>query len=308
MVTGKFSKAGGTIESTKEYTGYFTLDTSAEKPFGWERDTGKLNEFYQRMQDNDYYQNFAYSLKSTVGIASWSEPVDSLAHISGFKKHSDLLINSVPSTAPVIAGISSGATNVVVIDAEASIQDKHNFDVVSENTNTEDTVSDEVSFTHGRVCDEIICKTNRVLDRDDLSPQFFYDPNLIRSVELDTFDMLTGGPSGDGINAIKYYAQVVLDTSLGQTYNTTQYSEFVVFHDGVTAYLNTYSELADAGDLGEFTTDVSGPLASVLFVPNNSSFSYDITFHKEIMTNGVGVASTSFGFSEYKGMTKSLLS
>ena len=306
VVTGKFSKAGGTIESTKEYTGYFTLDTSAEKPFGWERDTGKLNEFYQRMQDNDYYQNFAYSLKSTVGIASWSEPVDSLAHISGFKKHSDLLINSVPSTAPVIAGISSGATNVVVIDAEASIQDKHNFDVVSENTNTEETVSDEVSFTHGRFGDAIICKTNRVLDIDDLSPQFYSDPNLIRSVELDTFDMLTGGPGGDGINAIKYYAQVVLDTSLGQTYNTTQYSEFVVFHDGVTAYLNTYSELADAGDLGEFTTDVSGPLASVLFVPNNSSFSYDITFHKEIMTNGVGVASTSFGFSEYKGMTKSL--
>jgi len=58
--------------------------------------------------------------------------------------------------------------------------------------------------------------------------------------------------------------------------------------------------------LGEFTTDVSGPLASVLFVPNNSSFSYDITFHKEIMTNGVGVASTSFGFQEYKGMTKQL--
>ena len=307
VVTGKFSKAGGTIESTKEYTGYFTLDTSTEKPFGWERDTGKLNEFYQRVQDNDYYQNFAYSLKSTVGIASWSEPVDSLAHIAGFKKHSDLLINSVPSTSPVVAGISSGATNVVVIDAEASIQDKPNFDVVSENTNEDETISDEVSFTHGRFGDAIICKTNRVLDIDDLSPQFYSDPNLIRSVELDTFDMLTGGPSGDGINAIKYYAQVVLDTSLGQTYNATQYSEFVVFHDGVNAYLNTYSELADAGDLGEFITDVSGPLASVLFVPNNSSFSYDITFHKEIITNGVGVASTSFGFSEYKGMTKSLL-
>tara|TARA_B100001093_G_scaffold361775_1_gene346519 strand:+ start:11008 stop:19293 length:8286 start_codon:yes stop_codon:yes gene_type:complete len=306
VVTGKFSKAGGTIESTEAYTGHFTLDTSAEKPFGWERDTGKLNEFYQRVQDNDYYQNFAYSLKSTVGIASWSEPVDSLAHISGFKKHSDLIINSVPSTSPQIAGISSGAGGVVIIDAQASIQDKPNFDLVSENTNTEETVSDEVSFTHGRFGDAIICKTNRVLDIDDLSPQFYSDANLIRSVELDTFDMLTGGPGSDGINAIKYYAQVVLDTSLGQTYNSTQYSEFVVFHDGVNAYLNTYAELADAGDLGEFTTDVSGPLASVLFVPNNSSFSYDITFHKEIMTNGVGVASTSFGFSEYKGMTKSL--
>jgi len=117
---------------------------------------------------------------------------------------------------------------------------------------------------------------------------------------------LTGGPGGDGISAIKYYAQVVLDTSLGISFNATQYSEFVVFHDGTNAYLNTYSELSDAEDLGEFTTDVNGPLASVLFVPNNSSFSYDITFHKEVITNGVGVASTSFGFQEYKGMTKQL--
>ena len=306
VVTGKFSKAGGTIESRLDYEGHFILDTSTEKPFGWESDTGKTSDFYQRLQDNDYYQSFAYSLKSFVGINSWSEPVDSLAHIAGFKKHSDHLINSVPTVAPQPAGISSGAGNVVVIDAQASLLDRSNFDLVSENTNLDENISDEVTFTSGRFGDAIICKSNRVLDIDDLSPQFYSDPNLIRSVELDTFDMLTGGPGGDGISAIKYYAQVVLDTSLGISFNATQYSEFVVFHDGTNAYLNTYSELSDAEDLGEFTTDVNGPLASVLFVPNNSSFSYDITFHKEVITNGVGVASTSFGFQEYKGMTKQL--
>ena len=315
VVTGKFSKAGGAIDSTQEYTGHFTLDTSTEKPFGWERDTGKLSDFYQRVQDNDYYQSFAYSLKSFVGINSWSEPVDSLAHIAGFKKHSDLLINSVPTgigsfryndNSPPPIGISSGAGGVVLIDAEASLLDNHNFDLVSENTNLDENISDEVTFTSGRFGDAIICKSNRVLEIDDLSPQFYSDPNLIRSVELDTFDMLTGGPGGDGISAIKYYAQVVLDASLGISFNATQYSEFVVFHDGTNAYLNTYSELSDSDDLGEFTTDVNGPLASVLFVPNNSSFSYDITFHKEVITNGVGVASTSFGFQEYKGMTKQL--
>ena len=306
VVTGKFSKAGGTIDSTQDYEGHFTLDTSTEKSFGWERDTGKTNEFYQRIQDNDYYQSFAYSLKSFVGINSWSEPVDSLAHIAGFKKHSDHLINSVPTTSSQPAGISSGAGGVVIIDAEASLLDTPNFDLVSENTNVDENISDEVTFTSGRFGDAIICKSNRVLDIDDLSPQFYSDPDLIRSVELDTFDMLTGGPGSDGISAIKYYAQVVLDTSLGISFNATQYSEFIVFHDGTNAYLNTYSELSDADDLGEFTTDVSGPLASVLFVPNNSSFSYDITFHKEVITNGVGFASTSFGFQEYKGMTKQL--
>ena len=305
-VTGKFSKAGGTIDSSQAYEGYFTLDTSSEKAFGWERDTGKLNEFYQRVQDNDYYQNFAYSLKSSVGINSWSEPVDSLAHIAGFKKHSDLLINSVPSVAPQPAGISSGAGNVVVIDAQASLLDRHNFDLVSENTNLDQNISDEVSFLTGQFADGLICKSNRVLELDDISPQFYSDPNLIRSVELDTFDMLTGGPGGDGINAVKYYAQVVLDVSSGISFNATQYSEFVVFHDGSIAYLNTYSELADDDDLGEFTTETSGPLASVLYVPTNSALEYDITFHKEIITNAVGVASTAFGLVEYKGVTKTL--
>ena len=315
VIRGKFSNAGGTIESTQEYTGHFTLDSSIEKPFGWEKDTGKLSDFYQRIQDNDYYQNFAYSLKSTVGIASWSEPVDSLAHISGFKKHSDLLINSVPAgigsfrfndNSPPPIGISSGAGGVVLIDAEASIHDKHQFDLVTENTDEFMTVSDEVTFKSGRFGDAIICNTNRVLEIDDLSPQFYSDPNLIRSVELDTFDMLTGGPGSDGINAVKYYAQVVLDTALGISVNATQYSEFVVFHDGTNAYLNTYSTLADGKELGEFSTEVSGPLASVMFIPNNSSFSYDITFHKEILTHGVGVGSTSFGFQEYKGKTVAL--
>ena len=306
VVTGKFSKAGGTIDSSQAYEGHFTLDTSSEKAFGWERDTGKLNEFYQRVQDNDYYQHFAYSLKSFVGINSWSEPVDSLAHIAGFKKHSDLLINSVPVSAPQPVGISSGAGNVVVIDAQASLFDNHNFDLVSENTNIDENISDEVQFLSGRFGDGLICKSNRVLELDDISPQFYSDPNLVRSVELDTFDMLTGGPAGDGISAIKYYAQVTLDVSAGISFNATQYSEFVVFHDGTTAYLNTYSELSDSDDLGEFTTETNGPLASVLYVPNNSALEYDITFHKEIITNGVGVASTAFGLMEYKGVTKAL--
>ena len=306
VITGKFSKAGGTIQSTIEYSGHFTLDTSTEKTFGWERDTGKLNDFYQRVQDNDYYQHFSYSLKSFVGINSWSEPVDSLAHIAGFKKHSDLLLNSVPTTAPQPSGISSGTGNVIIIDEEASLLETPNFDLVSENTNLDENISDEVRFQSGRFGDAIICSTNRVLSIDDLSPQFYTDPNLVRSVELDTFDMITGGPGGDGINAIKYYAQVVLDTSLGFSFNVTQYTEFVVFHDGTDAFINNYSELSDGEDLGEFITETSGPLASVAFVPNNTAFSYDVTFHKEILTNAVGVASTSFGFQEYKGKTIAL--
>ena len=137
----------------------------------------------------------------------------------------------------------------MVIDSQASLLERHNFDLVTENTNLDENISDEIRFLTGKFSDAIICKTNRVLELDDISPQFYSDPSLIRKVEIDTFDMAAGGPAGEGINAIKYYAQVVLDVSAGISFNATQYSEFVVFHDGSVAYLNTYSCLLYTSEL-----------------------------------------------------------
>ena len=300
-VRGRYSLAGGTIESMDDYEGYFEVDSSIEKGIGWEKDTGKLSEFYQRVQDNDYYQNFAYSLKSFVGISSWSEPVDSLAHIAGFKKHSDLLINSQPvgTGASVQVGSSAGIDNVVLINSYADIDCKHQHDLVSENTDSLQSLSNEIVFNSFRAGDSILCKTNRVLEIDDISPDFYNDPDLINSVEIDVFDMGT-------VSAIKYYAQVVLDTSLGISFNVAQYSEFVVSHDSTTGFMNTYSEVSDSFDLGEFSTSTSGNLCSVTFTPYNNVYTYDITFYKEVMGQAVGTGQTSHGNLKKIGVTSSI--
>ena len=55
-IVGKTSNGGGTIENMESYSGSFDIGVSIEKPYGWERDTGKLNEFYQRIQDSDYFK------------------------------------------------------------------------------------------------------------------------------------------------------------------------------------------------------------------------------------------------------------
>jgi len=298
-LTGELSRASGTIESLTSYKGHFDIDSSVVKRYGWEGDTGKLSDFYQRLQDNDYYQNFSYALKSKVGISSWSEPVDSLSHIAGFKKHSDLLIPSIAGVGASVVGISSQAGGVILLDSVIDMERRDQWDLVSENTNIKATSSSEVNFNSKRFGQAIQCKSNRVLDLDDVSEQFYSDPDIFRSLELDVFDMTE-------ISAVKYYAQVVLDTSLEITFNATQYTEFVVSHDGNIAFLNTYSELSDAFDLGEFTATASGSICSVSFSPFNTTFEYDITFHKEVLGSAVGVGTTAFGMVKKVGMTSAI--
>ena len=298
-IVGKISNGGGTIESIQTYTGDFDTGVSVEKIYGWEKDSGKLNQFNQRIQDSDYYQNFAYSLKSFVGISSWSEPVDSLAHIGGFKKHSDLLISSAPvgiGTTTTITAVGTAGTSVILIDNKAKIYERHDHDTGYELPNAEETISDQVVFRHSRFGDSLLCKSNRVLEIDDISPQFYSDPDQIRNVEIDTFSI-------ESFSAVKYYAQVVLDSSLGITYNAAQYCEFVVTHDNAKVYINQYADLSDAFDLGEFTATISGPNVTVSFKPYNASFTYDVTFQKEGVPNSVSAGTTAFAHIEKTGIS-----
>jgi hypothetical protein len=290
LVSGKSSRASGIIESITSNTGRFKLGSTLKKSFGWERDTGKTNEFFQRIQDNDYYQNFSYSLKSIVGISSWGEPVESLAHPAGFKKHSDLLVPSVGSVGfgTTVTAKEQVISSIVLIDNKADINCKHDFDLVREITDATQTKSDKVVFQSNKFGNALVCKSNRVLEIDDISPQFYTDPNLIRSAFIDAW-------SAASFSAVKYYAQVVLDATAGVLVNETQYSEFVVSHNGEVAMINQYSDLSDSFDLGDFNADMANGQVSVSFIPYNSTFTYDITVYREILNQGVGVGTTSYG-------------
>ena len=298
-ITGKSSGASGIVNGMVENSGYFETGALFNKAFGWEKDTGKTNEFFQRVQDNDYYQRFAYSLKSKVGISSWGEPVDSLAHIAGFKKHSDLLIPSDTSvgvgttTVSVLGGASA---SIILLDNKADVNCKYQWDAVRELTDVNQTKSDEVVFRGNQFGEALLCKTNRVLEIDDISPQFYSDPDLNRSVVLDVWQ-------STNVSAVKYYAQIVLDATAGQLVNETQYTEFVVSHNQQTALINSFSDLSDSFDLGDFTADmdVAGEV-TVSFAPYNSSFVYDITFYKEVLQAGVGVGTTAYTNIEKSGI------
>tara|TARA_B100000035_G_scaffold209157_1_gene178861 strand:- start:13446 stop:21611 length:8166 start_codon:yes stop_codon:yes gene_type:complete len=298
-LNGQTSGSIVSIKSLQDSDGEFMLSESFKKTFSWDDNVGKLNVFTERIQDSDYYQQFAYSLKSRVGVSSWSEPVDSLAHIAGYKKHSDLIIDSQPSIgATVKSGISSSdKSTILLLNGDGNkVYCKHDFDSVFELTNDDQTKSDKIVFKSERLSNNILALTNRVLEFDDISPDFYDDPDIERNIEIDSFQ-------ADSTVAIKYYAQIVHGEDSNRTDNIAQYAEFIVGRDDTTAYVNDYSKIYENFDIGKFNVDMEDSTVSVTFAPYNTALTYDITFYKEVISAQVGFGTTSFANINLSGVT-----
>lgn len=110
IIRGTESGSEGVVNEARTSTAKFEISAYSRENLGWFNDTGKLNENSQVIQDNDYYQNLSYSVKS---IKTWDEissPVNTLLHTSGLKNFSDTEIIS-----NVNVGIGSVSESTVVI-------------------------------------------------------------------------------------------------------------------------------------------------------------------------------------------------
>ena len=93
-IIGSSSKTIANIVSIFNLSSNYSVDSSSIVKKGWTTETGFLNNSLQRLHDNDYYQYFSYSLKSKVEYEDWNNAVSSLNHTAGFKKFSDLIVES----------------------------------------------------------------------------------------------------------------------------------------------------------------------------------------------------------------------
>ena len=105
LIVGETSKTQGIASSITTYDSYFDLNAISRFNRGWRTNSGYLNDNLQRVQDSDYYQNFSYSLKSRIPFDTWNESVSALTHTTGFKKFSDLQIESTSSN--ITVGLST---------------------------------------------------------------------------------------------------------------------------------------------------------------------------------------------------------
>ena len=115
VIKGASSKVQGIASSITSFDSYINLGSTSKVVQGWQEDFGRLNFELQKLQDNFYYQNFSYSLRSRVAYDDWNDDVSSLNHTLGYKKFSDYQLEST-SNNNMSVGISTDLTNVTNVN------------------------------------------------------------------------------------------------------------------------------------------------------------------------------------------------
>ena len=181
---GESSRLNGVVKFINKFNLPASLGVVRDKINNSGDRVGFLNDYQQRISDNNYYQKFSYSIQGEVPYTTWKESVKSIIHPSGFKEFSDLNIIGIVTSGPVNLGIakstnmkvlvaSSEPSLLVNIDNKESLYTKHNFSMVYEEDLLDDSSTERIYFPEGTALRSyILNKTNKVSLIDDISSQF----------------------------------------------------------------------------------------------------------------------------------------
>ena len=294
IIKGVNSGIFGTVESIKTYDGRFSVDYSSDKNFGWKDNVGKLNDSLQVTPDNDYYQNLSYTIKSPREFKEIQESVSRHVHPTGMKNFADTEILSKSS---VGVGISDSFVSPVLDFVEERRVDTINaFDFTQDYEATTDS-SRFLIFKNKRLADFIECRTNRVLQIDDISGRFssseFNKDTFVETIEYPITDFYS-----------KFLVQVTDENK-----QSSQLSEIVVLND----YNNTFTlnkvDLFTDVKLGTFSGDFADSGDPTLrFDPADANnFNYNLKIYRESFTPAnVGSGFTDYGFVRLDSRTSRL--
>ena len=292
--------AKGLIKEIVKFGSHYDLDYFSEVENGWEYKTGFLNDELQRVHDNDYYQAFSYSIKSKVQIKEWENTVSSLNHTAGFKKFSDLQIESdqLSSSSNKLSNIDpskSVVTTLVDLIGVESIHREYNFDLATENylVGLTKPLSDEINFSSRLITDFAESVSNRVVQIDDFSNIFNNNPRTTRYADVYRNKLSDGRTQ-------MFFALVSDRLFTGER----QITIVNTLHDtgrGQTM-LNQYGDIDTVLDLGSFDYVIDGNESVLRYFPNKFKlnnynvvlWSYQIDAQKlGISTDTVSCGSTT---------------
>ena len=290
IIKGSDSKVQGIASSITSFDSFIELNATSKNVQGWQEDFGKLNFELQKLQDNFYYQNFSYSLKSRVAYDDWNDVVSSQNHTLGYRKFSDYQLETSNQN-NMSVGLSTFTTNVDIvnnIDGFASLNCVYGFDLATENNRNQKSkiVSDEIIFSNRILTDYFESVGNRVLSIDDVSDQFNSNPRANAFSIVDSFNL-------SDVRCQKYITYV-----RDKRYNAQRQLMIVdLLHDGSRGYLNQYGRVETHYDQGSFDFAISGSDAQLQFHPIRSSVNdYDLSiFSYNLNDNFLGIGSTSIG-------------
>ena len=243
IVRGLSSDTQGVIQTKVDFDAEISTGAGATVVYGWQKNTGFLNDSLQRIPNNEYYQTFSYSIKSKVPYDTWEDPVSSLNHISGYKEFSDLQIVSVEDQPLAIAQpFDSNVETTTDIISSASLYCFYDFDYVTENNFTLNgqLTSDKIFFENRILSDYFQSVGNRVLDIDDFSGNFFSNERPTKYSDIEAFNF------NDIYNKIFTYVRDRIFT------DERQFSIVSLIQSESIGYMQQYATMETYPELGYF--------------------------------------------------------
>jgi hypothetical protein len=260
-IVGSSSNSKAIIEyslSNDDYDTSYDVSNSSIVRKGWKLESGFLNNSFQRLHDSDYYQYFSYDIKSKVPYEDWKDPVSALNHTVGFKKFSNLIIESNDlsgiSTEQNFgdASIISDYINVIGLNCY------NDFDLANERTLSinSNTISNEIILENVTLQDYFESVGNRVLIIDDITSQFDDNPRSTSYSLIDSFDL-------NSIRSKKYISYII-DRKFTEE---RQILIATLIHNDIFGFLNQYGSVETVGDLGSFDFNTYFSTGELLFYP-----------------------------------------
>ena len=189
IVKGTSSNTQGVIESKIDFNSEILIGAGTTVYSGWQSNSGFLNDSLQKLPNNEYYQNFSYSLESRVPLQTWDDPVSSLNHTSGFAKFSDLVIESDSADSMLTLPEDTNIEIVNEIVGYGDFNCYYDFDYVTEGTIEigDINISTTIDFENRTLTDFYESVGNRVLTIDDMSSIFNSNPRATSSSPVAAF-------------------------------------------------------------------------------------------------------------------------
>ena len=309
IITGKTSGNIATVETLTNYNGIYEIKFSNRKEEGWDKQTGKLNEDYQVLPDNDYYQNLSYSIKSRQQWKDIRTPVNSLVHSVGIKNFAD---TEVISNSDERVGISTSEEVTTIIrdfTDEKRVDTINNFDYAKD-IDILTNKSKFIRLSQKRLTNYTEALSNKVLKIDDIQDQFSSSDNE----PLEYKDIL----KVDNSSPYNNYVFKVSDVS-GK--NHIQLTNIVFLNDSVNdnKLVLEKQSLVNVGlgfttengeQYGDFSleTDEFGD-TFLRFTPEDPyDTEYDIKFiEKKFNNSTIGIGTSSIGFIDLTSRAQTVL-
>lgn len=286
IIRGQTSNTSAIVSSKIDFDSYAELSPSVRVNKGWTYDTGMLNNNIQRIPDNDYYQQFSYSLKSRIPYGTWNEPVQALNHTTGFLKFSDLIIETKEDGegSAIVNPEDSIFELVVDIVGSGNLNCTYTFDLASENNlNLSGMYSNEITLNSRVLVDYFESVGNRVLNIDNFSYLFNNIPRATRYSIVDDFDISSA--------RVRKYFTFVRDKRFTMQRQVMAVS---LLHDDQNAYLNQYGRVESVVDLGSFDFSINDSLGQLRFYPIKYTVNdYDVTVMSFDLLSNVSYGSSN---------------